>query len=102
MLYRVLAVVAPVVVVSTQSPSLLVSNPNLQNMFVAFTDMFKVAVHFLETIKFQVFPARRPSLAFFPAQLLFLLFLLQKNFITLCGLFYYYQFQVFLLLFSLC
>ena len=46
MLYRVLAVVVPAVVVSSQSPSLLVSNPDLQNMFVAFTDMFKVAVHF--------------------------------------------------------
>ena len=47
MLYRVFAVVAPVVVVSSQSPPLLVSNPDLQNMLVAFTDLFKVAVVFL-------------------------------------------------------
>ena len=54
MLYRVLAVVVPAVVVSSQSQSLLVSNPDLQNMFVAFTDMFNAAVHLLDKLEFQV------------------------------------------------
>ena len=72
MLYRVLAVVVPAVVVSSQSPSLLVSNPDLQNMFVAFTDMSKVAVHILEKLELQVlqllYTARQGTAAGKPEQ----------------------------------